>query len=90
MGNPRQFEKPDDEMTVEDWEAFSDETEQMYQEALKAWDEYAQDHPEITREQWMQAVLRERAEHGCPSISSTRTPLLAPTAMTQHMPGYAG
>lgn len=63
MRDSHRFDMPDDEMTTDDWEAFAEETEQMYQQALEAWDEFTHEHPEITREQWMQAVLSERAEH---------------------------
>jgi len=62
MQEQRTFDKPDAEMTPDDWDALSEEAERMYQEALKAWDEFAQEHPEITREQWMGAVLKERVE----------------------------
>jgi len=58
----QQFDKPDDEMTTDDWQMFAEDTEQMYQQALKEWDEYAHEHPEITHEQWMAVVLNERKE----------------------------
>ena len=62
MQEQRSFDKPDAEMAPDDWNALSEEAERMYQQALQAWDEFAQEHPEITHEQWMGIVLKERAE----------------------------